>query len=182
MVGHLPREPIISDGLLHWDGLFDVHSPTREILHPSVFVASGWVQGRLAATEYLHAYDILLALFPAILASERSPLGAIGRSLSSLAVTTLFHSIWSESFGGGSRESDSNQIPLGQMKIDSRDQPVGLAAPSGVGNKKEDREEGGVEDGEEGGEEDKDMPHQAPIKCKDTHILVDDSAVCKAGS
>jgi len=68
------------------------------------------------------------------------------------------------------------------MKIDSRDQPVGLAAPSGVGNNKEDREEGGVEDGEEGGEEDKDMPHQAPIKCKDTHILVDDSAVCKAGS
>ena len=186
LVGPLPREPIISGGLLHRDGLLDVHSPTREIMRPSVFIASGWVRGRLAAMEYLHAYNIPLALFPAILASERSPLGAIGKSLSSLLVTTLFHAIWSENFGGGSRESDSKQMPLGQPRIDSGDQPVGLAAPSGVGDKEEDREEGGVEDREEGGEEDTDhqqiTPHQAPIKCKDTRILVDDSAVCKAGS
>ena len=107
LVGPIPREPIISDGLLRRDDLLDVHSPTREILRPSVFVASGWVRGCLAATEYLHAYDIPLALFPAILASERLPLGAIGKSLSSLLVTTLFHAIWSENFGGGSRESDS---------------------------------------------------------------------------
>ncbi len=171
-------KPIISDGLLRQDSLFDVHSPTREILRPSVFIASDWVRGRLAAKEYLDAYNIL--------ASERSPLGAIGISLSSLLVTTLFHAIWSEKFGGGSRESDSKQIPLGQTRIDSGDQPLRLAAPSGVGDKKEDREEGGVEDREEGGEEDKDQqqitPHQAPIKCKDTRILVDDSAVCKAGS
>jgi hypothetical protein len=43
---------------------------------------------------------------------------------------------------------------------------------------KEDREK----DREEDMEHQQHMPHQTPIKCKDTRILVDDSAVCKTGS
>jgi hypothetical protein len=102
----LLQAPIVMDGLLQKEGLYDVHTPSMEIAWPCVFKLSGWARG-LSARELLHVYDTPSTLIQPILEGSHLPLSAIAHSLSPRVVTSLFYTIWSDNYGGGLERSPS---------------------------------------------------------------------------
>jgi hypothetical protein len=80
---------LVVDGLLQCGGLWDVHNPFLDIVHPCIFKATGWACGGLMAVEFLHAFDMPLALFAPILVGKAShwPLGLIVQCISARLVS-----------------------------------------------------------------------------------------------
>ncbi len=70
--------PLMVDGLLRCEGLWDVHNPLVNVAGPCVFKSMGWARGGLSAVKFLHAFNVPLALFAPILMGNalRWPLGA----------------------------------------------------------------------------------------------------------
>jgi hypothetical protein len=101
LVGAVLRALTMVDSLLWCKGLYNVHSPSTEVARPCVFKSSGWTKGGLSASEFMHAFDVPLALFRLILEGDRLPLGSLACSLLPWVVTAIFNTIWSESYGGG---------------------------------------------------------------------------------
>ncbi len=95
--------PLVVDGLLRCEGLWDVHNPSLDILRPCIFKATGWACGGLLVVQFLHAFDVPLALFAPILTGKasRRPLGLIVWCILMWVVSTLLHTIWSSGDKGG---------------------------------------------------------------------------------
>ena len=51
------RAPIVRDGMLQLEGLFDVFEPSVPVACPCVFKASGWAQRSLSTKELLRVFD-----------------------------------------------------------------------------------------------------------------------------
>jgi hypothetical protein len=54
------RSPIVVDGMLRQEGLFNVFSPLLPLACLCVFKATGWAQRMLSAKELLRAFDMPL--------------------------------------------------------------------------------------------------------------------------
>lgn len=195
LTGPHPRAPIVVDGLLRQEGLFDVHLPGALLARPSCFKKTGWVRGKLTAKEFLHAHDVPLSLFPAILAGDRSgSLRAIGASLSPVVITAVFNTIWSSKFGGRSSLDETNirntdaQPEFGQLPRDSelpnerRKEAKEGATVEGSKEGKGTEEEEMKEEGKEETEKVQPLLESSSIQCKDALVHVESPDECNAGS
>ena len=62
-LGHpITHTPIILDGLLRREGLFDVHRPHQDIACPSVFSPTKWIARQLTCHELLRVFNIPLSM------------------------------------------------------------------------------------------------------------------------
>jgi len=93
--GHIPRTPIVVDGLLQQEGLLDVTKPLQWMACPSVFAKSGWVKRQLTISERMKAFDIPDALAHSIRSTRSSRLPFdIENGITPQVVTSLFTSLW----------------------------------------------------------------------------------------
>jgi hypothetical protein len=99
--GLFVRAPIIHEGLLRQEGLFDVHWPALLIARPCVYKPSRWATGHLSAKEWLRAFDSPLSFDPVFLDNSRVR-ELLGRCLSPSVVSVIFGALWSDHTGGGS--------------------------------------------------------------------------------
>ena len=67
----IPCAPIVSDGVLHSEGLFDVFCPHLRIACPCMFKSTGWAHRPLSACEHLRASDIPLNMDALLLDKSR---------------------------------------------------------------------------------------------------------------
>jgi hypothetical protein len=66
------RAPIVRDGMLQLEGLFDVFEPSVPVACPCVFKASGWVQRSLSTKELLRVFDTPLDMDNFLIADRRA--------------------------------------------------------------------------------------------------------------
>jgi hypothetical protein len=66
----IPHSPIVVDGMLCQEGLFDVFSPLLPLACPCVFKASCWAQHSLLAKELLRAFDMPLDMDATLLTNR----------------------------------------------------------------------------------------------------------------
>jgi hypothetical protein len=66
------RTPLMDNGLLQCEGLWDVHNPLVNVARPCIFKSMGWACGGLLAIKFLHAFDLPLVLFAPILTGNAS--------------------------------------------------------------------------------------------------------------
>jgi hypothetical protein len=111
----LPTEtrhsPVLTDGLLRQEGLYDVFHPDLHIARPCVFKATGWAERRLSAKEYLRAFDSPLDMDTVLLnpCRERRIRSVLPRGISAIVASAIFHSMWSEKAGGLNTEAITSQ-------------------------------------------------------------------------
>lgn len=98
------RRPLVVDGLLRREGLFDVFSPKLNVACPSVFKKTKWVQRRLSLTETLRMWDIQLGLDARM---EPQDIDRLAHSMSPLLISSFLRNIWA----GG-------EVPLGEGPVD----------------------------------------------------------------
>ena len=100
------RRPMIMDGLLRREGLFDVHSPSLNVACPSVFKKTKWVQRRMTLAETLRMWDIQLSLDARM---EPQDIDRLAQSVSPLLISSFLRNIWA----GG-------EAPPVEARIDDR--------------------------------------------------------------
>ena len=103
----VPRAPVVLDGLLRGDGLFDVFRPRIEIACRSVFSPTKWVRRQLSPEEFLRTFDVPAMLVDHFLAN-RHDRSLLLRSLPPLVVAGILRSMWGRVRGGlaGSNPQD----------------------------------------------------------------------------
>jgi hypothetical protein len=88
----LDRRPMVVDGLLRREGLFDVYSPKLNVACPSVFVKkSKWVQRRLSQSETLRMWDVQLSLDSRM---DTQDIERLALSMSPLLISSFLRNIW----------------------------------------------------------------------------------------
>jgi len=68
----ISRTPIVRDGTLRLEGLFNVFDPSIPVACPCVFKASGWAQRSLSIKELLRMFDTPLAMDNVLIADRRA--------------------------------------------------------------------------------------------------------------
>jgi hypothetical protein len=91
-----PRSPIVVDGMLRQEGLFDVFSPLLPLACPCVFKASGWAQRTLLAKELLRAFDMDM---DATLLMDQQARIIFQCSVTPIVVSAIFHLLWTSNGG-----------------------------------------------------------------------------------
>jgi len=94
----IPRAPIVRDGMLRLEGLFNVFDPSIPVACPCFFKASGWAQCSLSIKEMLHVFDTPLAMDDVLIA-DRSAWNVMQRSITPIVVSAIFRALWSNSMG-----------------------------------------------------------------------------------
>jgi hypothetical protein len=87
------RGPILQDGALCWEGLFDVYNPTTPITTLPVFKRSGWVNRAPSSGELLLIFDVPLIMDDS-LAGNSTARAALGYGLSPIVMSSLFCTLW----------------------------------------------------------------------------------------
>ena len=87
----LDRRPMVVDGLLRREGLFDVYSPKLNVACPSVFKKSKWVQRRLSQFETLRMWDVQLSLDSRM---DTQDIERLALSMSPLLISSFLRNIW----------------------------------------------------------------------------------------
>ena len=88
----LSRAPIITDGMLQVDGLYDVSQPSLLVACPSVFAKTGWVKRSLSRKEFLRLFDLPTSMDKVLM--ERRDLNDFVNVTSPLVVTSVFRTLW----------------------------------------------------------------------------------------
>ena len=94
----VPRAPIVRDGMLRLEGLFDVFDPLVPVACPCVFKASGWSKRSLSVKELLRVFDTPLAMDD-VLIPDRRARNIIQRGITPIVVSAIFHALWSNGMG-----------------------------------------------------------------------------------
>jgi len=108
-IGHpIARSPIIGEGILRKEGLFDVHHPETHIACPSVFAATKWVSRRLTCKELLRAFDIPHSMDSVFKTRNNRSMvyqrpSNLACAITPLVVTAIFRDLWGDK--GGSEAS-----------------------------------------------------------------------------
>ena len=137
------QSPIVQDGLLRGEGLFDVFRPKLEVACCSVFAPTKWVHRGVSPKELLLIFDIPSALVQHFLANRRD-CSLLLRSLLSIVVAAVFRSMWGRVEGGlsaicsNTRQGDEHR---GQVNGDLHMEPMEL--------EEDEREVDGMEEEEE---------------------------------
>jgi hypothetical protein len=87
------RGPILQDGALHQEGLFDVYNPTMLITTLLVFKQSGWVNHAPSPGKLSHIFDVPLIMGDG-LAGNSTARAALGYGLSPIVMSSLFCTLW----------------------------------------------------------------------------------------
>jgi hypothetical protein len=164
--GPFVRAPIIHEGLLHQEGLFDVHRPALLIARPCVFKPSRWAMGHLSAKEWLRAFDSPLSFDPVFLDNSRV-WELLGRCLSPSVILVIFGALWSDHTGGvqqGDILSASHLPPEPKLETRVFDEKKGMEEKFTV-----------MDSREEGPEA------LATPRCKDTPVESKAPPACNAG-
>jgi hypothetical protein len=117
----VPWSPIVQDGLLHGEGLFDVFCR-------SVFAPTKWVHRGVSPEELLCIFDVPSVLAQHFLANHRD-CSLLLRSLPSIVVAAVFWSMWGRVEGGlsaiclNTRQGDEHR---GQVDGDLHMEPMEL--------------------------------------------------------
>ncbi len=137
-----PRSPIISDGLLRAEGLFDVFRPHLRIASPCVFKSTGWTQRPLSAREHLRVFDVPLYMDAALLdkCRERRIKTVLQRGITPLIASTVIRALWSNRGGGMSKGGTTAQpeqltVHNERAKDVTTEQPEPLTLHEGVRTK-----------------------------------------------
>ena len=102
----LPTEtrhsPVLMDGLLRQEGLYDLFRPDLHIACPCMFKATSWAKRQLSAKEYLRAFDSPLNMDTVLLdpCRERRIRSVLPRGILAIIASAVFRSMWSEKAGG----------------------------------------------------------------------------------
>ena len=94
----IPRAPIVRDGMLQLEGLFDVFDPSVPVACPCVFKTSGWAQRSLLIKELLRVFDTPLAMDDVLIADRRAQ-NVMQRGITPIVVSAIFCALWSNSMG-----------------------------------------------------------------------------------
>jgi len=87
------RTPIVRDGMLRIEGLFNVFDPSIPVACSCVFKASGWAQRSLSIKELLRVFDTPLAMDDVLIADRRAR-NIIQRSITPIVVSAIFRALW----------------------------------------------------------------------------------------
>jgi hypothetical protein len=85
----VPRAPIVRDGMLRLEGLFDVFVPSVPVACPCVFKASGWSQRSLSVKELLRVFDTPLAMDDVLILDRRAR-NIMQRGITPIVVSAIF--------------------------------------------------------------------------------------------
>ena len=94
----VPRAPIVRDGMLRLEGLFDVFDPLLPVACPCVFKASGWSKRSLSIKELLCVFDTPLAMDNVLLPDRRAR-NIMQRCITPIVVSAIFRAMWSNDMG-----------------------------------------------------------------------------------
>ena len=146
--GSVARTPIVVEGLLRREGLFDVHNPTQSVACPSVFVRSGWVSRALTLKELLRTFDMPVSMDCLFGSGTSLPCG-ITHSISSLVVTSIFHGLWGSLRGVESSFPTENNKDISITNNNVSPQPLKHSHEDEIDDKNDDItmniNEGGIE-------------------------------------
>ena len=114
-----PRQPVLVDGMLRKEGLYDVFADRPCIACPSVFHTTKWVKRRLTRTELLRMWDIPPALDHGmeVLDAER-----LATSVSPLLISSFLREIWARG------DAPAEDVPLCAASAFKEDMRVPTAA------------------------------------------------------
>jgi len=94
----IPRIPIVRDGMLLLEGLFNIFDPSIPVACPCVFKASGWAQRSLSIKELLCVFDTPLAMDDVLIADRRAR-NVMQCSITPIVVSAIFPALWLNSMG-----------------------------------------------------------------------------------
>jgi hypothetical protein len=106
----IPCAPIVSDGVLRSEGLFDVFCPHLRIACPRMFKSMGWAHRPLSAREHLRAFNIPLNMDAVLLNESREQClrTVLQRGITPLIASAVIRTIWS-GMGGGAEVAGRGQ-------------------------------------------------------------------------
>ena len=134
------RSPIVLDGLLRQEGLFDLFRPDLRVACPCVFKGTAWATLPLSATEFLRVFDSPLDMDPTLLNPhrERRMRSVLPRGITPLIMLAVFCSMWSTNSEGVAMEATAVWQGLTSNKKMCKEDQVGT--PS----KEEKEDQGGA--------------------------------------
>ena len=102
-----PRAPIVMDGLLPAERLYDIFRPHLQIACLCVFKSTGWAEWPLLARKFLRAFDIPLDLDDVLLGQgwEQCMHSVLQKAITPFVVTAVFHALWLSMGGLGERSA-----------------------------------------------------------------------------
>jgi hypothetical protein len=131
------RAPIVIDGLLRQEGLYDVYRPAMLCAVPCVFKTSRWVKRQLTPHELLRVFDSPIAM-DISLCHDANAITALSHTATPLVISSILRNLWGQVGGSGGNSVENSDdiaidVPQGRKYTSPHEQVSAILDSPGKG-------------------------------------------------